>query len=121
MQHVYQGFTYRLSRGWKAGLLLGYLTGVSTAYAQLPTLPHPYIGLKAMHSPGTTKATMPPIQPAAPLVKRSPPTKGAATNSLTNGQDDDVQLFPSSNSQSEVHISIDKTNPNNLVASGLTV
>jgi hypothetical protein len=116
MQHIYQGFTYRLSRSWKAGLLLGCLTGVSTAYAQLPTLPHPYIGFKAMRSPGTTKATVPPIQPAAPLVKQTSPTR-VTTNSLTNGQNDDVQLFPSSNSQSEVHISIDKTNPNNLVAS----
>jgi len=39
------------------------------------------------------------------------------TNSLTNGQNDDVQLLPSGNQQTEVHISIDKTNPSNLIAS----
>lgn len=43
----------------------------------------------------------------------------ASTSSITDAQD--VRVFPSPNVQSEVHISINKTNPNNLVASANTL
>jgi hypothetical protein len=48
------------------------------------------------------------------------PVGGFSTNSLTTGAGDDIRLWPSNNHQSEVHISIDKTNPCNLVASANT-
>jgi len=43
----------------------------------------------------------------------------ASTSSITDAPD--VRVFPSPNIQSEVHISINKTNPNNLVASANTL
>ncbi|MGN6617564.1 MAG: T9SS type A sorting domain-containing protein [Ilyomonas sp.] len=42
-----------------------------------------------------------------------------STSSITDSRD--VRVFPSPNIQSEVHISINKTNPNNLVASANTL
>jgi len=42
-----------------------------------------------------------------------------STSSITDSRD--VRVFPSPNIQSEVHISVNKTNPNNLIASANTL
>ena len=119
MRNSYQTSVQNSLLGWKGVMLVGLLAGASVSHAQSPTLPHPYFGLKAMPAPGTPKAaTSPsPNQQVAPITKSPVPGEGVTTNSLTNGQNDDVRLFPSNNSQTEVHISIDKTNPINLIAS----
>lgn len=46
------------------------------------------------------------------------PASPNGVNAITDGQD--VRIFPSANVQAEVHISINKLNPNNLVASANT-
>ena len=55
-----------------------------------------------------------------PDVQATPnsPTSPNGINTITDGQD--VRIFPSANVQAEVHISINKLNPNNLVASANT-
>ncbi len=54
-----------------------------------------------------------------PVEKFNPTIVNKANQQTSNFVTDgiDVRVFPSANAQSEVHISVNKTNPNNLVAS----
>lgn len=55
-----------------------------------------------------------------PTIQTTPstPTSPNGIYTITDGQD--IRVFPSANVQAEVHISINKQNPNNLVASANT-
>jgi len=92
-----------------SGLLAILMLGITTVHAQ--SADYKKYGRPAfIGSPAAAKPT-----------KSAPPTKGTVTtNSLTNGQGDDIRLFASSNPQSEPHASIDKTNPSNILVSANT-
>lgn len=123
MRNVYQVLVQRPLLGWKTALLLGFLTDISAAHAQSSPSPQPYRGLKQMQAPAarSKKAAASETQAPAPAPAKSSPATAPTPNSLTNGQGDDVRLFPSTAQQTEVHISIDKSAPGNLIAAANVV
>ncbi|WP_157886731.1 T9SS type A sorting domain-containing protein [Hymenobacter sp. PAMC 26628] len=113
MRNIYHVFAHSQHLIWSTGLLAGLLIYAPAAQAQGPYTNH--------RLPIANPNNKPPSfgqQPSAlPAIKQAPASGTVTTNSLTTGQGDDVQLFPSGNPQAEVHISIDKSSPCNLIAS----
>lgn len=113
MRNDYQIAAHHRQLFLGAGLLMGFMIGTPASYAQ-SRLPEYRV----------FNATPPPAgylpMTSAPTTKKAATSTVVTTNSLTDGQYDDIQLFPSANPQSEVHISIDKTNPSDLIASANT-
>lgn len=115
MDNIYKVITQLGQRVVQLSLLTGALLGATAVHAQFQ---YPK-GALPVHT-----GVLPPMgyvpKTKAPNAGKHTTNSSVQTNSLTSGLGDDIHIFTSNAPQTEPHISIDKSNPNNLLISANT-